>query len=68
MNDSGVPYVMTADGRKISFGYINRITDHPVTLKGLQKAPFWEDLDEAERKRIAKYFDGKTAYDGGQWK
>ena len=59
---------MTADGRKISFGYINRITDYPVTLEGLKTAPFWELLDETERERIAKYFDGKTAYDGDKWK
>ena len=62
------PYLITADGRKISFGYINRITDFPVTLEGLKGAPFWKHIDEAERQRIAKYFEGRTAYDGGCWK
>lgn len=62
------PYLITADGRKISFGYINRITDFPVTFESLKGAPFWKYIDEAERQRIAKYFEGRTAYDGGCWK
>ena len=51
-------YVNLPNGKRISFGYLSRISnsEKPITLEQLEKTHLWSTLDEVEKVRIRKLF------------
>ena len=57
------PYVNWC-GEHLYFGMLAAVAngDHPITFEDLKKSYIWKDIDEAEKVRVAKYWECANKY------